>query len=637
MKIRLKITAGGQVTTFEHPGPVVRIGRDPTCELHLEGEASTAVSRQHAQIKLTGDGAVLSDAGSSNGTLLNDRLLDGGAPVRVGDRIQLGYTGAMLQVLALDLAPSPGPGVPMVMKAAAVGGGVLTLALLLMAFVLTRPKPGGEVPSDGKEKGAAGNEKQINPPPLAQVFELPLPTFKELAQIVPRTELKPVGEYVERPNTLNLLLARDTETASWRRLLSGDNVFPGQPLVSLPGYESAVDLQNGAVRLILWGNLPPFSGSPVRESAVTLHPLDPGIDADLTLERGRIHLSSGKNRSMKVRLRFLYEALDLTLADGSQAWAELHPPRPVVAGPGRIAYQDSHLLVFTFGKAEVVAARVGKRFYSNGPSVILWSAGSKTITCRPLQELPAWLTAAPDTRDLLVAATAVALVSWGERLPRGTGAANLAHDITKAVEDPKEDHVQRLLGLLFLAALDEPAPLVRALEDTSELWDIRSTATEGLLAWLGREYNGTSRLRDMFSARGYSGEEAGQVMQLLRLGQSDLAALVRHLDHPKPAVRHLAGWHLYFALALTGRIPKEALTIRYHPLAAPAERAEAVRRWQEILKVKGQRGVSMSWPLPVIEQQVRSQLPVRRQGPMRQAVSAAAGRAVSQREPHVRA
>src|SRR5258708_11552758 len=108
MRIRLAIAAGAGVrTTFEHAGPVIRIGRDPDCDLSLQGEAADNVSRQHARIELTAGGAALTDVGSRNGTLLNDEVVKGSAPLRVGDRIQMGHTGATLPVLDLDLDPRP--------------------------------------------------------------------------------------------------------------------------------------------------------------------------------------------------------------------------------------------------------------------------------------------------------------------------------------------------------------------------------------------------------------------------------------------------------------------------------------------------------------------------------------------------
>ena len=108
MKIRRSIAAGAECpTTFGHGDPVIRIGRDPDCELLLQGQAGDLVPRQHACIELSAVGATLTDIGSSNGTLLNDKLLKEPATFRVGDRIQMGFTGTTLSVLALDLGSPP--------------------------------------------------------------------------------------------------------------------------------------------------------------------------------------------------------------------------------------------------------------------------------------------------------------------------------------------------------------------------------------------------------------------------------------------------------------------------------------------------------------------------------------------------
>jgi pSer/pThr/pTyr-binding forkhead associated (FHA) protein len=108
MMIRLSITGdSGAPTTFEHPGPVVRIGRDLFCDLVLQGAADDVASRRHARIDLAAHRATITDVGSSNGTLLNGGVLQGPAPLRVGDQIQMGFTGATLTVLALDLGPPP--------------------------------------------------------------------------------------------------------------------------------------------------------------------------------------------------------------------------------------------------------------------------------------------------------------------------------------------------------------------------------------------------------------------------------------------------------------------------------------------------------------------------------------------------
>src|SRR5439155_20919944 len=88
---------------FAHAGPVVRVGRDPDCELALP-EDTDQVSRRHAQIELTPAGAFVTDLGSSNGTFVNDQRLTQRVPVQSGSRIRLGYTGPVLEVRAVELA-----------------------------------------------------------------------------------------------------------------------------------------------------------------------------------------------------------------------------------------------------------------------------------------------------------------------------------------------------------------------------------------------------------------------------------------------------------------------------------------------------------------------------------------------------
>lgn len=103
MKLHLQILTPHGSTTFEHGGPIIRIGRDPACELPLPGEVGRASSWHHARIELATRAATLTDTSSSNGTLLNNRLLDGPRQLQPGDHIQLGYTGASLKVLKLEL------------------------------------------------------------------------------------------------------------------------------------------------------------------------------------------------------------------------------------------------------------------------------------------------------------------------------------------------------------------------------------------------------------------------------------------------------------------------------------------------------------------------------------------------------
>lgn len=68
--------------------PTMTIGRLPECDVVVD---DVGASRQHAEVRRTEDGFVLSDLGSTNGTLVN------GTPIREhlledGDRITIGET-----------------------------------------------------------------------------------------------------------------------------------------------------------------------------------------------------------------------------------------------------------------------------------------------------------------------------------------------------------------------------------------------------------------------------------------------------------------------------------------------------------------------------------------------------------------
>jgi S1-C subfamily serine protease len=102
MKLRLQVRqSANKAFTWEHTAPMARVGRDPECELSLQGEGSQSVSWNHARLELTPDGAYVTDLGSSNGTFINGKRTEGRARFQVGDYIELGHTGPKLQVAEL--------------------------------------------------------------------------------------------------------------------------------------------------------------------------------------------------------------------------------------------------------------------------------------------------------------------------------------------------------------------------------------------------------------------------------------------------------------------------------------------------------------------------------------------------------
>jgi hypothetical protein len=82
--------------------PELLIGRDEQCDLVI---ADRRVSRQHARISLEGDGYILTDLGSRNGTFVNGRELDQPYALQDGDEIQLAYCCKLAFVAAEATAP----------------------------------------------------------------------------------------------------------------------------------------------------------------------------------------------------------------------------------------------------------------------------------------------------------------------------------------------------------------------------------------------------------------------------------------------------------------------------------------------------------------------------------------------------
>jgi ABC transport system ATP-binding/permease protein len=108
--MRLRIIApDGSVAEQVASAAVVRLGRDPACEVAFDAAVYPKVSGEHARIERTAAGLVLTPRSRSNKTLLNDQSVEGPAALKVGDRIRLGYSGPMIEVLGVE-APRSGSG-----------------------------------------------------------------------------------------------------------------------------------------------------------------------------------------------------------------------------------------------------------------------------------------------------------------------------------------------------------------------------------------------------------------------------------------------------------------------------------------------------------------------------------------------
>jgi hypothetical protein len=82
--------------------PELLIGRDEQCDLSIPDRR---VSRHHARISLRGDGYILTDLGSRNGTFVNGREVAEPYALQDGDEIQLAYCCKLAFVGAEATAP----------------------------------------------------------------------------------------------------------------------------------------------------------------------------------------------------------------------------------------------------------------------------------------------------------------------------------------------------------------------------------------------------------------------------------------------------------------------------------------------------------------------------------------------------
>lgn len=85
----LRVVKGGaEGQEYQLEGDSISVGRSSMCDIRLFDKA---VSRVHAYIRHTGEGYIISDFGSKNGTYVNDKKIQE-IKLTSGDRIRLGET-----------------------------------------------------------------------------------------------------------------------------------------------------------------------------------------------------------------------------------------------------------------------------------------------------------------------------------------------------------------------------------------------------------------------------------------------------------------------------------------------------------------------------------------------------------------
>ncbi len=606
MGISLQIDFGtGEPTAFEHPGPIIHIGLDPGCELSLQGSGADTVSRQHARIDISASGATLTDDGSRNGTLLNGRLVERPSPLRVGDAIQLGYTGPTVTVTTLSLATPHAPRSHARPAIWLVGAGLTAVVVCAGLFsnrLLRRHDEADGIPtsavaiataaaSPGAARNGPGKPDDDKPPPI-DMGRLPqgdidIPPPRVAGKPAPppppllAREMAEVGLYAAA-GPPSILLRR--EGNGWLRLRQGERVPSETPLMGLPGYRCDVDLDSG-LTLSLWGNLREFSALPpfLLESVVVINNPEAGHALDLGLDRGRIRLTRRQGgEPPRARIRFLRESFDVILHDpDSEVCAQLTymPQRQVAKGQRELSLPAMEVL--TRGAVTLEAhgrpptklsgfSRVGWDYQAKGPLAPL-----------TVRERPAGWPESPDPADDHVADFLLSLKDWGDHLQ---GQGDPVDQIKGGLDREQKDVTYRQVGVEFLAAFDELPYLVNflAAKDNRNA-RVRRGAAYALLSWVARRPAHLADLEKDLKTQTGDRDKAACILQLL-LGFSpkDQARpetyqrLIEWLGDSHPAVAELASWHL--ETAFPDKVPVD---IPYRAAAPLKDRALYIQEWKK--------------------------------------------------------
>ncbi len=454
----------------------------------------------------------------------------------------------------------------------------------------------------------------------------------------PRTERIHIGVYQlsDRIPTALVTRARQAGDASYKRLMPGAAVYSSESLMSLPGYTSQIDTKTG-VSLTMRGNLPEFSINPLMDSLleaeVVLHAAPEGIDLDLTLDRGRIYLTSLKeNKDAVVRLRFLEQVWDVTLKEGAEVGVDLIKKYPTDVNYLKEEPWASVAFCVLQGKVDVTIngyPKPTKLEAPPGPALLQWdSATDQPPTPIGVQGLPLiWSRKSPDSvlNRLLKEMGDAWEKTKPENAPRlklemdyyrsqlnNTKAAlleleALGRDLTdqkpldsvllNAREDMKNPY-RRHIAVFALGALGELELLLSVLTDEDpEHAPERDNAVFVLRRYLSR---GLEASRVLYSEEGtkksgvlvkkYEEKDAQKVFDLLHdfdpkvLTPETFGLLTYYLKSNNMAVRHLAFWHL-LRLSVDVKVPQKALL--YNP-ADPSipRRNEAASEWQQLVEDK---------------------------------------------------
>jgi hypothetical protein len=394
-----------------------------------------------------------------------------------------------------------------------------------------------------------------------------------------------IGQFVTAGS---VLAAQRGPSDAWLPVRPKTRVFAHDRWMALPGYRSEVRFDSG-VQVMLWGNLMEFMMfvPPLLECEVIAHVPSQGLDADLTLDRGRIMLSNVKQGGgpVRVRLRFRDEIWDLTLEEKTEVIVDGLVSHSPGARFDRETGGGSPLLQLFLGvpkgKVSVAIRDLAPVHLTAPPGLAVLGWDNKGRLKQPLKlsgPLPQWTTDIPSKASL--ADLKRALDRLYDRLMQP--GVTVESVLTELSQDSRPQALA--YAGYALPAIDVIAPVVDAMDDLLKP-NMRAAGVVSLYQWVARRPENALTLRKLLvDKKDYTDAQADAMVQMamLSLGQADIYAvatyefLFEELNDEKLAIREFAYWHL------AQLDPEGAKQSMYNPILIDA-RDVAIARWRKRL------------------------------------------------------
>jgi hypothetical protein len=381
------------------------------------------------------------------------------------------------------------------------------------------------------------------------------------------------------------LLRREAPDKPWQVVKEGEELFTGDEIMG--GAAGALDTKDGAVRLIVVGDVDLTSPIPILETAFVLHEAK-GANLDFSFERGRVRLINlKKDGAAHVRLRVREKQFEFTLADpGTTVSLELFSrwPRGVPftkePKPGQEPAQLWSVVVVKGTIHLKGATRQLTLQAPPGPALLMGdSLGNPEPAVETLKELPPWC---PEhLSDLGTTERGKKILALAARWRKQAIEKGVAEATAGYLHS--DDPLERRLAVLWLAATDNLEQLGEVLRNTKhqDVWDA------GILAlrnWIGRDAGQDQKLYKGLTDRvKLTPAEAAGVLDLLHtFGNEDLSrpetyqVLINYLGSERVSLRELAHWHLQ-------RLVPGGDKIGYEPLAPKEQRDAAIKEWRKLV------------------------------------------------------